>query len=796
MTSNSKQAWWAGWLLAIFLFAIYCLSYSGRLMSGDELRIIDGISSFVHFGDWKLDESFSFSMPNAVNTNVRYALMTLPNDERSIAILATPLYLLAHSIPSLGMFHTVWLYNVFTTIACGVLLYALGLRLGYRLNNALLCALVFGICTLVFPYSKTLFREPTTMLFLIVSLHFGLTVRQGRLRAKMVAFVLMICSFALALWVKNSSIFVLPALLVWVVPTIPSLSNVCFYRFAGVLLGLFVISVIVVTYITPFNAVFVQLVTPITRRIVGDSYYLQQAVHSYLFSLNGSVFTTSPILLSGIVGSFLLWKHGQGRMVWCVALAVIGYAFGHALLTNAYWYGGLSYPPRFMLPVITFAMLLVFPVGEKLLARGAWRWWFLFLPLVLFSFWVQVVNVLSFLESYTSLLPAEARGLSDWLPGLNLLQYGRWIMLPSLWTSIGYDLAWWRTLSPEWAVMVIASAIAILASIVVLLSGKGIRLIRVSTFMLTIGVVALCTWQLVALNTRDPLTKADSSALKTALAIAEQESIDGQPLLIAYGSLVPPVINSNRSSQYRPIALQQQLAPVDTSQPFEHRTSIYDLALPYTVRYMAQLATSNERVWLLTESSIYQPWAPRVEERYLTENAYLLREVNTGDASVRLLEYLTENQPDALAFANPDSAFSVEFGGNIRLTGVSFPRGVTYQAGQVLPVQLWWQAAEPIPYDLTVSTFLVPAQGGEPLVQGHDSAPVGGFHPTTRWQAEEIIKDRRALAIPSDAPSGDYVLWVLLYRFENGQPLREQVTIGDNLEGTIAVLPIPITISP
>jgi hypothetical protein len=212
------------------------------------------------------------------------------------------------------------------------------------------------------------------------------------------------------------------------------------------------------------------------------------------------------------------------------------------------------------------------------------------------------------------------------------------------------------------------------------------------------------------------------------------------------------------------------------------------------VRFLAQLALSNERVWLLTESSPLQAWAPRVEERFLAENAYLLREIDTGGASVRLLEYDTQNQPDPLGFVFPDMALNLEFGDKVRLTGMSLPDGLTYQAGQTLPVQWAWQALEPIPYDLTVSTFLVSAETGMPLVQGHDGYPVGGFRPTTTWRVGETVYDRRAFTIPADAPEGEYILWVLLYRFEDGQPVREAVTLGENVEGTVGVVEVRLKI--
>src|SRR5690606_26415462 len=95
-------------------------------------------------------------------------LPTVDNEPMQI-FLASGLYALARAIPDLGMVHTVYLFNVLVgALTAGVLLlYAVAL--GYRERTAVLTALVFGVATIVWPYSKSFFREPLAMFFLLLT---------------------------------------------------------------------------------------------------------------------------------------------------------------------------------------------------------------------------------------------------------------------------------------------------------------------------------------------------------------------------------------------------------------------------------------------------------------------------------------------------------------------------------------------------------------------------------------------------------------------------------------------------
>jgi hypothetical protein len=58
---------------------------------------------------------------------------------------------------------------------------------------------------------------------------------------------------------------------------------------------------------------------------------------------------------------------------------------------------------------------------------------------------------------------------------------------------------------------------------------------------------------------------------------------------------------------------------------------------------------------------------------------------------------------------------------------------------------------------------------GDKLIAQSDGVPAGWSRPTTGWLPGEYVTDTRALAIPPDAPAGDYTLSAGLYIPGNGR---------------------------
>jgi 4-amino-4-deoxy-L-arabinose transferase-like glycosyltransferase len=105
-------------------------------------------------------------------------------------------------------------------------------------------------------------------------------------------------------------------------------------------------------------------------------------------------------------------------------------------------------------------------------------------------------------------------------------------------------------------------------------------------------------------------------------------------------------------------------------------------------------------------------------------------------------------------------------GQSIHLKGYQAPAQV--KPGGELPVKLYWQISQGKPEErYTVFVQLVGTQYNPktngPLWAGHDSEPLNGGYPTTQWFVDVPIADTHVLAVPPDAPPGDYELWAGMY---------------------------------
>ncbi len=81
--------------------------------------------------------------------------------------------------------------------------------------------------------------------------------------------------------------------------------------------------------------------------------------------------------------------------------------------------------------------------------------------------------------------------------------------------------------------------------------------------------------------------------------------------------------------------------------------------------------------------------------------------------------------------------------------------------GETLLLTLYWQAEEPVDGDYTVFVHLQGPDGR--LVAQQDTPPARGTRPTSDWEIGVLVEDPYELALPPDAPSGDYRLSVGMY---------------------------------
>jgi len=124
-------------------------------------------------------------------------------------------------------------------------------------------------------------------------------------------------------------------------------------------------------------------------------------------------------------------------------------------------------------------------------------------------------------------------------------------------------------------------------------------------------------------------------------------------------------------------------------------------------------------------------------------------------------------EPPAIDDLDIEESLEMNLGNKVQLLGYNIESG--FRPGDNIHLALFWRCLEEMGQSYTVFTHLVDARDN--IVAQKDNPPVDGFYPTTGWEVGEIVRDQYDLAIPSDAPSGEYRLKVGMYLHETGEHL-------------------------
>ena len=178
---------------------------------------------------------------------------------------------------------------------------------------------------------------------------------------------------------------------------------------------------------------------------------------------------------------------------------------------------------------------------------------------------------------------------------------------------------------------------------------------------------------------------------------------------------------------------------------------------------LEQLATEHDRLWLVLGPSqdhdpdgLLAPW--------LADHFY--RAGDTWYGPLQLVMYAPGGEAgEAVSLEMAEAAWE----GGIELQGARALED-SVQLGQIVRVDLEWQATEPVPERYKVFVHLLGPEGQ--VVAQRDSEPVDGTLPMTAWQPGEAIVDRYGLWLPVDLPPGEYRLVTGLYHAETGERLQ------------------------
>ncbi len=769
-------------LLFVLLSSIYMLTYSARIESGDTGRFFDAVSSFADFGDFYLDQ-FAWQFPPQ---DFGYDRMPLQNAnvEPLQVILAAPLYIFARIVPGIGLVQMVYLFNVIVVAAAACVLFVYALALGYGEGTAALAAVMFGVGTAIFPYTKSFFREPLVLLVLLIC---GLLIE--RLRAhryrSLPLWIAVVVGLIALLLAKAPSLLAIPALIVIGLPDLRSLLS------RRVLIALAGLALLAILLLVLFNATSVfgsrynvaRLFTP------DAAAYLSTALQAYLLSVGGSIWGTSPVILLALPGMVVQARAGRWRYPLAILLLVGAFALGYAALNGHNWFGGLSWPPRFLIPTLPFVMLATLPILERIRKQPIWAT--LVVVLLIYGVWVQLSGVTLDWNVYSGHLPPEAHGLEEWGGGLNDLRYLRWVITPQLWSGIPLDIAWSVINTPGMMIAFAGLAIVSLIGLIAALRRAASRLV----FLLPVMLIVIVGFGLHLLYTSDPRYLSGDTTLFDMLPILHAQTNSSDIVLLSSPRYEPFFINSGKlygAGRIVTLPLEPGETPSPEAQPLIRSQDPMALLTKETIQIIYNLAGQHDRLWLLVNGGPDLPWDVRPVERFMDSHYYPIQTLQTGPLT-RLIEYSTISAPNQFAYRAPDNLTDLTFDGHLHLAGYEMPSGTDYQPGDVVALSTYWQTDTLLSDNDTIGLYLRDASGA-PVAQV-DGQPGGGFYPTSGWQIGVPVWDNRAIRLPADLPAGTYQLWIKVYNFDASGTVHDlPLTAGQKVADDIGLLPITINI--
>jgi hypothetical protein len=712
--------------LAIFLFSVYFLSFSGAYHSSDEVAMLVATDSLARRGSWDIElirwmgeQQGSFGPDGHLYS--RKGIGT--------TLAALPLYVSALQSTRLGNVQTAMLTNAFVTAWTGALLYLLLRRLRCGKGLSLGAALAFGLATMAWPYARYLFSESLAGLGLMLSAYYlvrygqahsvldgrGALGSHGSLGAQRDwgSPLLAGIGLALALLARLNNAIVAPwlGLLLVVYLWRQHGRNLRAWLGPVVLFGLPVLAALAVS--GWYNEI--RFGNPLTTGYLPQERFATpffEGLYGLTFSPGKGLFWYSPILLAALAAWPAFTRRHRAEAL-AVAAIVLSNLFFYA--PWYLWWAGHGWGPRFLVTILPFATL---PLVWAMEAAYHRRTLALAVSVLLaLSLGVQCLGVAVDFNLYLEDVHAELG-----------LYHPATLFDPAyspLLRQVGYlrpenlDLAWVQGGSLDVVALGLASLLVLLAGLGLWAAWRGRArawwvggLLVASVFVLGFclvrygpsGDVAASTYHLAAMERRGETVVLTDSALTEAF----QNAYDGR--LPAWG------------------------VPSRHSLP-EETEAVWELGYPAGGGDGPSLPAG---LWL-QEGQIRLSFEPAPGQQFDVGRLPVER-VQAGRRLAHWSEWI-----------------AVSLQSN------------TVRRGEVLSVTLYWRALEAADRSYTV---FVQAIDDAAMKAGQvDRPPCYGYCPATAWQPGSLIGDRYDIAIRADAPPGRYHLITGMYDPTTGEPL-------------------------
>jgi hypothetical protein len=724
-------------VLFVFCLSVYMLTYVGKLTSADEISMLATAKSLTQHGSFTSDQLlwtfWEFGWQAQGNLGADGHLYSKKGI--GVPLLLWPLMQLSRRIPNMGSVSAAMLLNPIICALIAVAVFATASRRGYPEKTAFMLAAFGGVGTIIWPYSKTVFGEPASALFLVTAVYFI----SGRLSAGngILAGLMLGC----AIMVKMTNAIMLPIFAGYAIyrqrrvqhihdvhGLLKMLAGLCAMPTVGVALTAVLSQY---RFGTWFSTGYTERETFTNPLLSG--------LGDLLFSADESIFVFSPLLILAAIGLPLSWRRARSQTLLLVGLIIV-----HLLLSAGWydWRGGLAWGPRFLVPLTPCLLLLMLPLmHDWLFIRRRWRR-VLLIGLATLSIGVQIVGALTpYLEVDT-----------PW-PILSALAWLGRSPLSAL------DVAWLQAPGHiDWPIALLFVGLALLSLI---LASFMLHIApRKSPILVWIGLAGLVVCLMGTfwgagrphLDWRMPAGKDYDSLLGRLTRVASPDDA----VITDNHARTEYFLNQDQSSAHQYGFLRSEtLRPEAES----------------TLRTLVQAAG---HIWLISDRPVGAP-VSKPEEAWLNQNTFRVGEEDFSEYA-RLIHYY---EPPAGQMKDQEE--TAAFGESLVLAGYQLAKGASWRAGDVLNLALEWRLERPLAGATTSSVQLLRPDGS--LIWQRDL-------PLSLSRVGESIIVRYGIPLPIEGPAGQYVLQLVVYDPATGRRISVKVpAAGSEKDALILATP-------
>ncbi|MCB0165945.1 MAG: hypothetical protein KDI79_17055 [Anaerolineae bacterium] len=810
--------------LALFLYAVYLLSFSGHFHVMDEWVGFAPADNLVQHGRPDMNQFIWTNHWQAIPPGfwgVDDHLYT--KKAPGISIITAPLIWLGHLIPGLNVVHVSLLANMPVTALAAALILIWLVDLGFSPKIAFFTGLGYGLCTIAWIYARMFWEPAMQALSFLVAVWAAYRAVQSNTGARWLWIFLAGVAVALSLAFRFETVpatGLIGLYLLWEfsqkqikesnsIAETPSLAKLSFLpthyalrttshvpRFTPQALLLY--ARLLAVYLAPSLLVGLGLMyfNLIRFGSLSETGYNQEILFEapwvgafgLLFSPGRGLFIYAPLMLLLFFGIRPAWRRLPRPYFLLIAAICLFY-----WLFYGSWYawgGTWGWGPRFLMPILPLLMLFV---GESLgwilagSSDSALRWIARMGVglLIVLSLFVNFLGVSVDFNEHFLRLGRNDNFVFNWaaFPPLGHWQILQDGLVDIIWLHPGKN-----GLTIEWSILAPALVLLVVAGLGLMIAGFGLLIdhsellnsrstfyvLRLSQSPLTISIslllAFLLTYQMMLATAQVALTNPQAQADVPVLKALTDSAHPGDALHIA----IPPFGDVQEIST-RVMAYLDQPLPTYAWIESEPRAIQPD----ERDRIWRTTQAESKRVWLFERWLTHKDPLSQTAARY-NQTAFPIEERWFEKSGKLTLFALANDEPPTLSMP-----LNVPFEGGLTLVDVTV-FGAEVYAGETLKVRLTWQAPEfgtlvevGLP-DSSVISFVHLTGDGQNIAQQDRLLLDLQNVERSPLLPGQTVSQGYGLQLPENTPPGSFPLITGLYLSTTGVQLNRADGSPDN----------------